>query len=187
MVFGTIAAGAQTGMGAYQWYKGKKKEDSLTRPVYEIPAEMKQYLSAAEVSALQGLPEEQRQQYLDNVSRTMTTGLYNLNSRAAGIEGTSGLAAQANDANKNLLVADANARMGNQQRLQNARQGYAEYEDKVFGLNKYDPYMQDLNYARALQGAGQQNFQGGLNKGAEMEQKHMESSTNLVSGMLKGI
>jgi hypothetical protein len=159
------------GTGAYQWYKGNKMEKEAVRPFYEPPAEIKNYLSAAEVSSLQGLPEEQRQQYIDNVMRQVQSGMYNASSRASGLNAIGSTMAAANDANRDLLSADAGARIQNRDKLQEARRVYSDFEDKAFKINELDPYEFTMNKAQALQGAGMQNIMGGANTATQYVQQ----------------
>lgn len=175
------AAGAlRLGIGAWQWWKGNQLAKHNVRPTYNIPDEMKHYLSQAEQSALEGLPAEQKQQYLDNISRNMSAGLYGLNSRNAGIGGIGNVVGQANEGAKNLLVADANQRMMNKQQLQTARQSYANFQDKTFQLNSLNPYYETANKASALQGAGIQNTVAGADAIGQSFQQGQQNTQQLA-------
>lgn len=186
MVFEAANAGFQTGLGAWQWYKGNQLEKQTVRPTYEIPEEAKKYLSLAEQQSLQGMPEAQRQAYIDNVMRNVSTGLYNLQSRSAGISGVSNVMAQSNDAIKNLAAQDAIMRQDNINRLQQARTNYANWQDKAFELNKLNPYYENINRAYAMQGAGMQNVKGGLQTAGEIESNERGKVEDMFKMMYGG-
>lgn len=157
-----VTAGAELGIGIYQFYKGKKLERNNARPTYNIPQSIKDKMSTAELMQYQGLPEEQKQNYIDNLSRSTTFALNQLGTRKAGLGGISSLTQQGNDANKNLLAMDASQRNQNIQNLQNARSEQAGYEDQMFSFNKAQPYYEKANQAQALKGAGMQNVMKGI-------------------------
>jgi len=159
-------AGIQAGVGILQAYKGNEMTKNLSRPKYEIPSAIKDKMTTAEMLQYQGLPEESKQEYIDNLSRNMAFSFQNLDSRKAGIAGTATINQQAMDAEKGLLSADAAQRMQNVQNLQNNRTELAGYQDKQFTFNKANPYYETLNQAEALKGAGMQNFMGAVNTAA---------------------
>jgi hypothetical protein len=110
-----------------------------------------------------GLPEEQKREFLDNIARSTAGQVRGLSDRRSGVGAVQAAAQGERDAYKSLLSADSAARMANIDRLQNVRSAYAQYEDKAFALNELEPYMQEVNAAAALQGAGLQNIGGALN------------------------
>lgn len=153
------AAGAGTMLfGLHQYYNGKKMEKNNKRPTYEIPDEVKQNLSQAQQMALQGLPEEQKQQFLSNIERGQAFGMSQIGSRKGGLAGVAAMNQNANDAYGNLMSMDAQARMQNQGVLMNQRQNMADYKDQAFQVNKMNPYYEVQARAEAMKGAGVQNI-----------------------------
>ena len=160
---GAILGGINSAVGIGQYLSGRKKAKENSKPEYEIPSEIKDNLSQAQLQALQGLPEAQKNQYIQNVQRTQNQGLNALGDRKSGIAGLASLTQAGNDANTNLLSMDAQARQQNQSGLMNARTQMSGYKDKDFELNKLLPFQQQAQAAQGLQGAGLQNIVGGLN------------------------
>jgi hypothetical protein len=97
--------------------------------------------------------------------------MYNASSRASGLNAIGSTMAAANDANRDLLSADAGARIQNRDKLQEARRVYSDFEDKAFKINELDPYEFTMNKAQALQGAGMQNIMGGANTATQYAQQ----------------
>ena len=162
VVSASILGGIQAAAGIAQYIKGRQIAKSNVRPTYEIPTEISQNLTQAQMAALEGLPPEQKKQYVENVQRQQNFGLTALGERKSGIAGLAALTQSGSDAYKDLLSADAAARAENQQRLMSAREQMAGYKDKSFELNKLLPYQEKAEAATGLQGAGLQNIMGGL-------------------------
>jgi hypothetical protein len=161
-----VAMGAvQAGIGIYQTYKGNQLAKNNIRPKYEIPDVIKQQLNTAELQAIEGLPEQQRQNYIDSMLQQYTTAISASNDRRGGLSSIASLQNSMNDSNKNLLAMDAQARQNNINSLQNTRSNYATYVDKQFELNQLNPFMEKAQAAQAMKGSGMQNIMGGL-KGA---------------------
>ena len=147
----------QKKFGQYQYLKGLKEMEGLERPEYEIPEEYAQNLSQAQMMALEGLPAEQKKQYIENLMRTTTGMLSNLTGRKSGLVGVGGVGQMEADMYRNLLGADVTARMANQQTLMGERRGMAEQKAMQWQINQMQPYLQDYNQAQGLIGAGAQN------------------------------
>ena len=163
-----IPAAIQAGTGIYQLIRGNQLANSMERPNYSIPQEVLDNLTDAEIQALRGLPAEQRQQYLDNVMRSQQASLGAMDDRKGGLAGLAGVQQQSNDAYRNLLTMDAQARMDAEQRLQGVRTQVADAKDKEWQLNELNPYMETMQAAEAMRGAGLQNIMGGATAGAQM-------------------
>jgi hypothetical protein len=158
----TTTVGAATALyGLYQRKKADKLDKNNVRPTYEIPLEIQQNLSQAQQQALQGLPEEQKQQFISNLQRSSAYALSQGSSRRGGLAGISAINQNQNDAYGNLLVQDAGARMQNQQQLYGMRQNMVDYKDKQWGINKENPYYEMVAKAESLRGAGAQNISSG--------------------------
>jgi len=140
-----VASAAATAAGV-KYIKGRRdaKKDAKNRPVYEIPDEIKQNLSQAQLDALTGLPEEQYQRYVQNIQQGSASALQNLSSRKAGIAGVAGVNQQQNEAMGNLLTADVQERERKKALLSGARLDMADYKQQQFQLNKLNPYYEKI-------------------------------------------
>lgn len=160
-----IPAVAQGVYGLAQLFKGASM--NAKRPEYQIPDEVKQNLTQAQMQSFEGLPAEQKKQYLENLQRGQAFQAKQLNDRSSGVAGIASMAQSQNDALKNLLGMDAQARMQNQANLMQQRSNMAQYQDKAFQINQMEPYMQQAQAAESLKGAGLQNIFGGLTSGVQ--------------------
>lgn len=158
----------QTGYGIYQAIKGNRLASQNVRPTYTIPKEIDQNLSDAQRMAIQGMPEQQRQNYINDLQRNAQQSLNQMGSRQAGLAGLGVLNQNQNDAYAKLLGMDAQQRMANMQQLQQVRSQTADYRDKAFDLNQMQPYANRYAEAQAMQNAGNQNMMGGVQSTARM-------------------
>jgi len=176
--------GASVTLGAFQTAYGLYKQKRNKRPTYEIPAEIAQNLTAAQQDALQGLPEEQKQQYIQNLQRGSAAALSAGGSRKGGLAGIQSLNQQQNDAYGNLLAMDSQARMQNKQNLYAQRQNMADYKNQAFQFNKVNPYYEATAQNTAMIGAGMQNMSQGFqssNSGGDYG-KQQQQSPQMASG-----
>lgn len=167
-----IAAGVGAGIsaitGGIQMWQGKKQEKegkealkNLVKPDYVIPEELKQNLQESELRALEGLPTEQKMEYIKNIERNRQNTLKAQADRKGGLLGIQQSAQEATDAFTNLVALDAQARAENEQRVQMNRNALAAAKDKKFGVAE-GRYQQGLQSAQDMIGAGKQNFYGGI-------------------------
>ena len=185
-----IAAGiglAKLGVGIAQQRKGKKLEEATDRPDYEIPEEVFQNLNQAQQMALQGLPAEQKKQYIQNLQQSGQFALSQSGSRKAGLTGIAQLNQQQNFGMQNMLAMDAQARQQNQMQVMQQRQNVAGFRDQAFELNQLNPYYEDISQARGLQSSGLQNiFSGGesfaYNVG-EIQKSNQAAAAQLAGGL----
>tara|TARA_R100000995_G_scaffold48023_1_gene22882 strand:- start:8555 stop:9319 length:765 start_codon:yes stop_codon:yes gene_type:complete len=161
-------AAIQAGTGIYQAVRGNQLRNSMDRPTYEIPQEILDSLTDAQIQALRGMPAEQKQQYLDNVMRSQQASLDAMGDRKAGLAGLAGVQQTALDAYRNMLSMDAQQRQANEQALQNTRGVVAGFRDKAFDYNQAQPYDQTMAAAEGMTGAGMQNIMGGVQAGSQM-------------------
>lgn len=157
--------GASTTLGAVQLAYGLYKQKRNKRPTYEIPAEIQQNLNQAQNAALQGLPEEQKQQYLSNLQRGTAQSLASSGSRRGGLAGIASINQNQNDAYANMLAMDSQARQQNQNQLYGMRQNMADYKDQAWQINKSNPYYEATAQNNAMIGAGMQNMSQGFQAG----------------------
>lgn len=151
--------------GAIQYFKGKSDQKKNKRPDYQIPDEVNQNLSLEQRMALQGLPQEQKQQYIDNIQRNSSNSLRELGTRNAGLAGVATANQQQGDAYQNLLGMDSQARMANQKGVIDANQNLANYRDQAFQTNQLNPYYEKTAQNQAMMGAGLQNIGKGVQLG----------------------
>jgi hypothetical protein len=181
-----ISGGVQLGTGIYQAIRSSQIE--ANRPTYEIPDEIKQNLTQAQLNAIEGMPEDVRNRYIDQLTRTMATGLQALGDRRGGIAGVSGLARTATDANRDLASMDAQQRQQQEANLMNARQTMANYKDKAFDWNEKQKYLEEAQAKQALSGAAIQNITGSANNvmGGLMQSKYMDFLKGAYGGGATG-
>lgn len=155
---GWAAGASTTALGLNQYYKGKKMLKNNKRPAYEIPEDIKRNLTEAQQGALQGLPEEQKQQFLTNIQRGTAQSLAAGSNRKGGLVNIATLNQNQNDSYGGLMAADSQARMQNKQQLYGARESMANYSDQAFQINKLNPYYEKQAEGLAMEGAGMQNI-----------------------------
>lgn len=158
-----VAAGvasASATIAGVQYINNKKqaKKDAANRPKYEIPPEVTASLNEAERQALQGLPEEQKQQYITNLQRGTAYGLSQIGTRKGGLAGLASLNEEQNQGYYNLLSADANARYEKQKQLFGQLQNVADYKGQQFQLNQLNPYYEGISRRNANTGAFAKNM-----------------------------
>ena len=163
-----ISAGIKGVTGLAQYLKGRKIAKENVRPEYEIPLEMRNKMTSAQLMSFRGLPEEQKQQFLTNMQRSSSNSLSNISSRRGGLAGVGALAQTESDALSGMMSMDAQQRMSNIQNLGNVQSEMAGFQDKAFGLNKLNPYMENAEAAQAMKGAGLQNMMGGLDSAVDI-------------------
>ena len=164
-----IASGAgsttSTAMAVVMYLEGKKMQEEAAelektaaaqRPLYGVPESVQKALSIQQRMALQGMDEQSRQRYIDQIMRNQSYAIAGNVDRGAGLQGVAQANTAMNDANANLLTMDNQQR---QQNINNYVQGlnaYGQYEDKMFAYNKDQPYQDMAAAIRALKGAGEQ-------------------------------
>jgi len=174
---------AKNYVGHKQRERGLAMEQELgDRPEYQIPQEIQANLTDAQLMAAEGLPAEQKQLYMENMARVTAGGLRGLSDRKAGISGVEALAQNERDSARSLAAMDAEARMSNRRFLQDVRSDMAGYRDKEFQINEYDPYREDIDYARALQGGGIQNIIGGHEQANKAQADRMMQGAQMLAG-----
>jgi len=132
---------------------------------YSIPPEIQQNLTQAQMMALEGMPAEQKQQYIENLNRSTAYSLNNLSDLKSGLRGVAGANDQFNQGYGNLLSMDSQARINNQNNLYGMRQNLADYKDKAWQFNVKNPYDEMRLKASGFQGAGLQNMSQGFQSG----------------------
>lgn len=152
-------------IGGGQKRKARKMLAELQYPIEQIPSEYTQNQIQAQINAKKGLPSEQYQQAMQNIQRSQMAALRSANDRRGGLAAISSIQQGTNDANLNLDVANAKARLANQNTLYGINNQVAAVKRDLFQKNIRDKYNRDYNYAMGLLGAGNQNFAAGLDSG----------------------
>jgi len=155
LIGGVIGAG----LGVYQAY-GQKSDP--VRPKYTIPDAIKQNLTMAQQRALQGLPAEQQELFIQNLNRGTSYGLRELSSRNGGLAGVAELNQQRNDSLGQLNAANSQARLQNEKDLMGVNNEVAGYTDQAWKLNEQNPYYETVARNQAQRGANVQNATRGL-------------------------
>jgi len=157
-----VGAGLTTALGAGQTIYGLSQKAKNKRPEYEIPQEVAQNLNQAQMLALQGLPAEQKQEFVNNLRQSTASGLAQIGTRKGGLAGVADLAQNERRGYQDLLIQDSAARQNNQKMLMGQRQNMADYRDQAFQFNKVNPYYEKVAQNQALIGAGMQNLSQGM-------------------------
>lgn len=173
---------AQGGVGAYQLIKGSAELANNKRPEYQIPDEIKNNLTMAQQQALEGLPEEQRKIFIENIQRSSANAISQAQDRRSGLVGLTGIAQSESDAYRNLLAMDVAARQANQAKVVAANKDMATYKDQAFEANQMEPYRYKQNQANAMIGSGMQNLFGAA-QGAVMQDIYKPNATQAQSTM----
>jgi len=154
----TIAGGAQALLGAGQMIKGltMPKPDI---PEYNIPDEIYKNMTDAEYWSFIGLPEAQKQQFIDQSAQQGAEALSRSSSRKAGMGLVTSIAEQQRQGSRDLLVADTEARMKNLQTFWGAREKIASEKSikQQFDLGKIETERAER---RETIGASVQNIAG---------------------------
>ena len=156
-----ISGGIKAFTGYQQMRKGRQMEEGLEKPTFEIPEEVLQNQRIAEQMAVQGLPEAQRQAYLDDQQRSLQAAMRSSSDRRGGLGIISQIQSTQERSNRELLQMDVDARRENMMFAMKNREIVAGYKDKRFE-HDFNQYTADLDYARAIRGAGMQNVSSGI-------------------------
>jgi hypothetical protein len=190
-------AAAAVSVGTYAYSEYQKSEADKNRPKMEIPKEVTENLTQAQQQALQGLPEEQKRQYLESIRSSTAGALASSQTRKGGLTGISGIQQQENKAYSNLASMDAQARAQNQDKLMRARGDMADYKMQKFQVNEINPYYEDIAFNQMQNKNLSQNLvssaslYGGKTEGMQNRQDKRTSNKTMAgmsesSGLLAG-
>ena len=143
----------------------RKMAEGNTRPDMPIPSAILENQKLAKSMAQEGMASEQYTKGLKNIDRSATNALRGATDRRGGLMAVGQVQGSKNDALLNLDVADANARQRNQQGLINQNSNLARYQQNAWDWNKRQKFLETAASARALMGAGNANFNQGLDRG----------------------
>ena len=156
--------------GIFQARKGNRLRKSLVRPTEVANPLYQQNVAMAEQMGRVGLPQEQYNNQLNNISRNQAGVL-----RRFGGSGNNlaSILRASNDATNNLVADDSGARMNNQRFAFGQRGILANAQERAFAYNKKGRYEDDMNYANSLIGAGKQNQMSALDGLSTIGQQYM--------------
>ena len=166
-IVGASIGGAQTAFGAYQYLQGRQMAKKAKRPEMDIPREISDKLSTAQMMALEGMSAQERSKYIDNLQRVANFQMSEMGTRKAGLVGAAELGQTQADAVRNLAVESEKMRRENQRYLGATQSEMAGWKQQQFQANKMQPYMAQVTAAQAMQGAGLQNIWGGASSAAK--------------------
>lgn len=173
-----IGQGVKAAIGGVQAIKGAQTLKNAKRPEYQIPDEIKQNLTDAQLSEIEGLPAAQRNKYIQDIQRNQAAVLKSSGDRMGGISGLGGIADASNQAMGNIFMQDVMARQQAKNRLSQARTEMAGYRDKAYKLNELDPYLNKMQEGQALVGAGTTNAMDAFQSVAGMFMNTAQSGEN---------
>lgn len=129
------------------------------RPTYEIPESVQRALQISKNLSLSGLPGVDliEQQIMGQTSAGARAIGDSAQGSAEQLAAISGLYSQGQQNLGMLGVQDAQAQLGNKQNYIGELNNYGQYEDKAFDINRFQPYMQAMQAAGALQEASMRN------------------------------
>jgi hypothetical protein len=148
-------------LGAGQKAKGRRMLKSLKDPGYQIPDEFKKNLGEAENMARTGLPSQEYNLASTNIQRNSQAGLRQLGRMSNPFAGIASLQRGQNDAFAQLDASNASARRQNMLQAMGFRRELAGQKLNQQQYAQQD-YMNKVNQANAMIGAGSQNIFGGL-------------------------
>lgn len=169
--WGTLIGGVVgAGVGLFSGEEQKKKRDAaakaVQRPTYQIPQQIFQnqamYEAQANSSRVPGQENIEKQ-----IGQLQSQSL-NASQKAAG-SSADALAAvgqtQQNTLNEygNLAQMGAQYQLQNKDKLANARETTADYQQQAFDYNKNEPYQQAYAYNQKLQDQNRQDNQNVVN------------------------
>ena len=163
-----IPAAVKTGTGIAQFLAGRKALRETKRPMRQIPQEVIANLTQAQVQALEGMPEEQRNLFIQDMQRSQQQAVRGLADRRAGIAGIPQLYQGELDSLNRLAMQDSQMRLQNQNLLTAQRAEMGRQMDTQFQLNEYEPFLNKMRMAEGLIGSGMQNAMGGFTDASKM-------------------
>ena len=166
-MLGMIATGAQTALGIGQTIAGlvKKKPEI---PEYDIPQEVYDNMTDAEYWALEGMPAASKEKFIQESKRTGATALSRSADRKGGLGLVSSIAQQERDDSTQMLSMDAEARMGNLDRLFRARDVATQQEGIKQEWDK-EKVMAEREDVNELIGSGVTNVFGAMGTFADLD------------------
>jgi len=138
--------------------RARHQQEALERskPVDKIPDELVKNQELASLRSKTGLPSEQYAMAQKAIQRQQARTLKSASDRRMGLGLLAGIDDNANRAQGNLDVANAQARIGNEKTLMNVNNQVASWKTAKINrdLSRWD---NNMDYARAVEGSANQN------------------------------
>lgn len=164
MAGGAAVSGIISGItGLSQKARAKKMADQNQRPTYQIPDEILKNQKIAEMQSTQGLPSESLELAKQNIAQQGSAALGAAKDKQGGLESVGAIVAGQTAAGNQLAGEDANMRMANISNLMKQNQVLAGYKDQQFNYNQDKKYQENAAAIRALNTAGAENINTGIN------------------------
>lgn len=173
-----ILPAVYSGIKSIEYANQAREYGSTPRPEYEIPEQMTKALRGAEFAAgAFGLPGEGRiQARMGAQTAAAQRGIMQSGQTSAEqIAGIAALDQNTKEQIANLGVEAAQRKDRLQRYLDQTRSQYANYEDKKWQLNKFDPYLNAMRAAREAELASTQGFASTLQSFANFGNQAAES------------
>lgn len=138
--------------GVYQGIKGARAKREAQAAQNAAIRDQEGVVRTAEQRAMLGMPEVDYQRNLQNINRSTAQALSALQERRLGVAGVGNIIGRQNDAQLALDARDAELRRQNELVAMQERNRLAALKGGIA--------QQNIDYARALQGAGMQNIAG---------------------------
>jgi len=165
-MIGAILAGVQGAIGLGQTIAGALKKKPII-PEADISQEMFDSMSDAEYWSFIGMPPEQRQRAIEDISRTGIQAQDQASTRKAGLGMTSMIAQNQTEGYKNLADLDTKMRYQNVLRLDERRDRMTAERNRVDDINR-NIKLDERDRRDELIGAGMQNVMGALGTAASL-------------------
>lgn len=137
--------------------KGNRRAKNNNFPVEQVNPLLQKNVAIAENMARTGLPQEQYNNQLNNISRNQAGALMSFGRRAGNTGSLASIVRAGNDATNNLVSQDARARMNNERFAFGQRAQLAGEQNRVWDWNNRQRYIQNANSNAQQIGAGKQN------------------------------
>ena len=153
----------QKNIGIYQYIKGTQLAKK-PRPTYVRPGEIKQLVDTARAEAAGvGLPgQAQTEELLQSDVASVIHEAARVSDPNKFLETVSKAVATKSEQHQKLAIAAAQDFQRRQETLRSALKVGAEYTDKEFDINLYQPYLAAQAAAAAMKGAGLKNIHAGI-------------------------
>lgn len=173
-IIGGVVGVLGTGYGIYSSARQKKKaKDELTRlndeqPIESVPKEILQSQDIANLRAKTGLPSEQYVMGQKAIQRQFARTLKAANDRRMGLNVLSSIDDNAQRAQGNLDVANAQARLQNEKVLMDVNNQVGNFKKGIYDRNVRQVWNRDFDYNMGLLGSGNQNLQNSIASGLNL-------------------
>lgn len=169
MAWITLAiAGAGSLIGAIQRRSASSMEERNARPVATVNPLIAENNAIARRMAQVGMPSEQYQLAQNNIN-LQTVGALNAFNRSGRLGSLSSILRQSTQAQLSLDANNSAVRQANQRMLMQSNAQLAGEQQRVWGWNEQQRYLQQMQLISQLRQAGNQNIVGSLGYLAEME------------------